>query len=205
MATTLRARPDCRWPRRRPRASAALVELGGRTVGVFRLDGGYFALADRCPHRGAPLCSSGEVVNAVEGMGDAARVTREGALVRCPWHKWDFEIATGRCPSTAPAGAALPRAGRGEELVVSLDAVPAADDAHRSLAQTEQHELREFVQCRRAASLGVPGEREDALAEDVVECQRHEAARGSTIRRGTMRRPRRPRRASARCRCRRSA
>jgi nitrite reductase/ring-hydroxylating ferredoxin subunit len=21
----------------------------------------------------------------------------EAALLRCPWHKWDFEIATGRC------------------------------------------------------------------------------------------------------------
>ena len=49
-----------------------LVELAGRRVGVFRLDGDYFALADRCPHRGAPLCSSGEVVSAVEGVGDAA-------------------------------------------------------------------------------------------------------------------------------------
>lgn len=105
-----------------------LVELGGRTVGVFRLDGDYFALADRCPHRGAPLCSSGEVVNAVEGVGDAARVTREGALVRCPWHKWDFEIATGRCPADARLRVRrYPVRVDGEELVVSLDAVPAAD------------------------------------------------------------------------------
>jgi nitrite reductase/ring-hydroxylating ferredoxin subunit len=88
-----------------------LVELGGRTIGVFRLHGGYFALADRCPHRGAPLCSSGEVVNAVEGVGSAARVTREGALVRCPWHKWDFDIATGRCAVDSRLRAALPGAG----------------------------------------------------------------------------------------------
>jgi 3-phenylpropionate/trans-cinnamate dioxygenase ferredoxin subunit len=105
-----------------------LVELAGRTVGVFRLDDGYFALADRCPHRGAPLCSRGEVVNAIEGVGDrSSRVTREGALVRCPWHKWDFDIATGRCEVDARL-----RVRRydvrvdGEELVVSLDGVPAA-------------------------------------------------------------------------------
>jgi nitrite reductase/ring-hydroxylating ferredoxin subunit len=104
-----------------------LLELGGRTIGVFRLDGDYFALADRCPHRGAPLCSSGQVVSAVEGVGDAARVTREGALVRCPWHKWDFDIATGRCAVDARL-----RVRRytvrvdGGELVVSLDAGPAA-------------------------------------------------------------------------------
>jgi nitrite reductase/ring-hydroxylating ferredoxin subunit len=105
-----------------------LVELAGRTVGVFRLHGGYFALADRCPHRGAPLCSRGEVVNAIEGVGDRSRVTREGALVRCPWHKWDFEIATGRCPAdTRLRVRRYPVRVDGEELVVSLDAVPAAD------------------------------------------------------------------------------
>jgi 3-phenylpropionate/trans-cinnamate dioxygenase ferredoxin subunit len=105
-----------------------LVDLGGRTIGVFRLDDGFFALADRCPHRGAPLCSSGQVVNAVEGVGDEARVTREGALVRCPWHKWDFDIATGRC--SADARLRVRRYGvrvDGAELVVSLDAGPVAD------------------------------------------------------------------------------
>jgi 3-phenylpropionate/trans-cinnamate dioxygenase ferredoxin subunit len=104
-----------------------LVELGNRTIGVFRLDGDFFALADRCPHRGAPLCSSGQVVNAVEGVGGAARVTREAALVRCPWHKWDFDIASGRCEVDARL-----RVRRyavrveGEELVVSLGGDPAA-------------------------------------------------------------------------------
>ena len=105
-----------------------LVQLGGRTIGVFRLDGDFFALADRCPHRGAPLCSSGEVVNAVEGVGDDARDTREGALVRCPWHKWDFDIASGRCTVDGRLRVRryLVRVD-GEDLVVSLDAGPAAD------------------------------------------------------------------------------
>jgi nitrite reductase/ring-hydroxylating ferredoxin subunit len=105
-----------------------LVELGGHRVGVFRLDGGFFALADRCPHRGAPLCSSGEVVNAVEGVGDEARVTRQGALVRCPWHKWDFDIASGRCTVDGRLRVRrYPAWVDGEELVVSLDAGPDAD------------------------------------------------------------------------------
>ena len=105
-----------------------LVELGGRAIGVFRLDGDFFALADRCPHRGAPLCSSGEVVNADDGVGDERRMTRAGALVRCPWHKWDFEIATGRCAVDARLRVRrYPVRVEGEELVVSLDASPAAD------------------------------------------------------------------------------
>jgi nitrite reductase/ring-hydroxylating ferredoxin subunit len=105
-----------------------LLELGGRTVGVFRVDGAFYALADRCPHRAAPLCSSGEVVNAVEGYGDAVRVTRERALVRCPWHKWDFDIATGRCVVDAKLRVRRYAAWiDGEDLVVSLDGDPAAD------------------------------------------------------------------------------
>ena len=110
----------------RGRAPAA-SSSAGRTIGVFRLDGDFFALADRCPHRGAPLCSSGQVVNAVEGVGDAARVTREAALVRCPWHKWDFDIASGRCTVDARMRVRrYPVRVEGDDLVVSLDAAPAA-------------------------------------------------------------------------------
>jgi 3-phenylpropionate/trans-cinnamate dioxygenase ferredoxin subunit len=105
-----------------------LVDLAGHRVGVFRLDGGFFALADRCPHRGAPLCSSGEVVNAVDGVGVDRGVTRPGALVRCPWHKWDFDIASGRCEVDARLRVRrYPVLVEGDELVVRLDAVPAAD------------------------------------------------------------------------------
>jgi nitrite reductase/ring-hydroxylating ferredoxin subunit len=104
-----------------------LVELAGHTIGVFRVDGAFYALADRCPHRAAPLCSSGEVVHAVEGFGDAVRVGREHALVRCPWHKWDFDIVTGRCVVDAKLRVRrYPAWVDGEELVVSLDAGPAA-------------------------------------------------------------------------------
>ena len=104
-----------------------LVDLAGHRVGVFRLGGGYFALADRCPHRGAPLCSSGEVVNAVEGVGEERRVTRAAALVRCPWHKWDFDIASGRCEVDARLRVRrYPVRVEGDELVVSLDAAPGA-------------------------------------------------------------------------------
>jgi nitrite reductase/ring-hydroxylating ferredoxin subunit len=128
MATTAAREARLRLADAPPEGERRLLELGGRTIGLFQLDGEYFALADRCPHRGAPLCSSGEVVNAVEGVGDAARVTREGALVRCPWHKWDFEISTGRCAVDARLRVRrYPVRVEGGELVVSLDGGQAAD------------------------------------------------------------------------------
>ena len=67
-------------------------------------------------------------MSAVEGVGDEARVTREGALVRCPWHKWDFDIASGRCEVDARLRVRrYPVRSTASELVVSLDADPAAD------------------------------------------------------------------------------
>jgi nitrite reductase/ring-hydroxylating ferredoxin subunit len=104
-----------------------LLELAGHAIGVFCVDGRFFALANRCPHRGAPLCSHGEVVNAVAGAGDEAHVASEGSLVRCPWHKWDFDIATGACTVDRRLRVRrYPAWVDGGELVVSLDAGPAA-------------------------------------------------------------------------------
>jgi nitrite reductase (NADH) small subunit len=70
-----------------------MVELGG----LIRVGDEIHALADRCPHRGAPLCSGGRTVHGIQlGDGVPARGDKR-ALVRCPWHKWDFDIASGRC------------------------------------------------------------------------------------------------------------
>lgn len=57
--------------------------IGRRTLAVFRTRSGFAALPNRCIHRGASLCD-GEVVE-------------DGAYVRCPWHNWSFDLATGAC------------------------------------------------------------------------------------------------------------
>jgi nitrite reductase (NADH) small subunit len=74
-----------------------VVEVGRRRVAVFCVDGRFHALADRCPHRGAPLCSRGQVVTGIEVRNGELTTGHANALVRCPWHKWDFDIASGRC------------------------------------------------------------------------------------------------------------
>lgn len=74
-----------------------MVELGAHDVGLVRLGDSFHALADRCPHRGAPLCSSGELHPSLGLVGGAVAVGSAPALLRCPWHKWDFDVATGRC------------------------------------------------------------------------------------------------------------
>jgi nitrite reductase/ring-hydroxylating ferredoxin subunit len=72
-----------------------MVEAEGRSIGVFNVDGEYRALNNVCPHQLAPLCEgtiTGETVAPAVGEYD---YRREGEIIRCPWHGWEFDITTG--------------------------------------------------------------------------------------------------------------
>ncbi|HEY2935033.1 MAG TPA: Rieske (2Fe-2S) protein [Gaiellaceae bacterium] len=109
--------------------SVRMLDVGGHRVGLYRLDDALYALADRCPHRGAPLCS-GRVATPVEARDGALAVGKPRSIVRCPWHKWEFEISTGRCLVDERL-----RVKRyavrvdGDQVVVSLDRPPESRDA----------------------------------------------------------------------------
>lgn len=79
-----------------PPGSRRRVVAAGRAVAVFNVGGAYFAVADRCPHQGAPL-SQGLVTCDVEssGPGDYRRAETT-PVVRCPWHGWEFDLRTGK-------------------------------------------------------------------------------------------------------------
>jgi nitrite reductase/ring-hydroxylating ferredoxin subunit len=73
-----------------------VVELGGRSVGIFNVGGSFYALHNRCPHRGGALCL-GPVTGTVRASEDFEYVyEREGRILRCAWHGWEFEIETGQ-------------------------------------------------------------------------------------------------------------
>ncbi len=79
-----------------PPGERKIVEVAGRSIGIFNLDGEYFALRNRCPHQGGPLClgkQSGFVRSA--GPGDY-QYSRQGEILKCPWHGWEFDIRTGQ-------------------------------------------------------------------------------------------------------------
>lgn len=73
-----------------------IIELEGRSVGVFNLDGEYYALLDQCPHAGAALCAYGTVFGVSSAdEPDGAIEYERGRSIRCPWHQWEYDIRTG--------------------------------------------------------------------------------------------------------------
>lgn len=78
-----------------------LVELKGREIGIFRLDGDLYAYSNWCPHQGGPICE-GACTGRQEAEYDAEnrRVelewTDEGEILTCPWHDWEFDLKTGK-------------------------------------------------------------------------------------------------------------
>ena len=78
-----------------PAGQRKVVEVAGRVVGVFNLEGEYFALRNTCPHQGGPLCR-GHVTGFLHGKPGNLVYTRQGEILRCPWHGWEFDIRTGQ-------------------------------------------------------------------------------------------------------------
>jgi nitrite reductase/ring-hydroxylating ferredoxin subunit len=79
-----------------PPGGRKLVEIAGRSIGVFNVNGEYFALRNRCPHQGGPLCE-GRLAGYVDWTtpGEYSYV-RDGEILRCPWHGWEFDLRTGQ-------------------------------------------------------------------------------------------------------------
>ena len=73
-----------------PPGSVKIVYAGDVVVGIYNLDGQFYALEDRCSHDDGPL-AEGEV-----------ELEAEQAVVICPRHGSRFDIRTGRA-LTLPA------------------------------------------------------------------------------------------------------
>ena len=58
---------------------AKMVEVEGKKIALFNVDGSFYAIDDTCTHRGGPLS---------EGVLEGKRVT-------CPWHGAIYDVTTG--------------------------------------------------------------------------------------------------------------
>jgi nitrite reductase/ring-hydroxylating ferredoxin subunit len=73
-----------------------IVTVKGREIGVFNVADEFFALINRCPHEGAPLCRGAILSRFEADRPGEYRLTQRGGMLRCPWHCWEFDIRTGQ-------------------------------------------------------------------------------------------------------------
>lgn len=63
-----------------PAGQGKTVEVDGKRIAIFNVDGRFYAIDDTCAHQGGPL-----------GEGEL-----DGAIVTCPWHAWMYDVTTGQ-------------------------------------------------------------------------------------------------------------
>ena len=79
-----------------PPGGRKIVELHGRSIGVFNIGGEFFAIRNVCPHKGGPLCRGVATGFVTAGTPGRYEYLRRGEIIRCPWHGWEFDIKTGQ-------------------------------------------------------------------------------------------------------------
>jgi nitrite reductase/ring-hydroxylating ferredoxin subunit len=79
-----------------PPGSQQVVTVGRRAIAVFNVAGTLYALYNQCPHQGGALCA-GTVVGRLESP-EPGRYDYDSSrpMIKCPWHGWEFELATGQ-------------------------------------------------------------------------------------------------------------
>lgn len=79
-----------------PAGGNKVVTINGREIVVFHANGRFFALLNRCPHEGAPLQKAACVAHLTASDPGEFTRSRVGEIIRCPWHGWEFDMATGQ-------------------------------------------------------------------------------------------------------------
>ena len=79
-----------------PVGERRIVDVKGRSIGVFNVHGEYYAIRNLCPHEGAPLCRGIVTGTTLPSQPGEYIWAKDGEIVRCPWHGWEFDITTGQ-------------------------------------------------------------------------------------------------------------
>ncbi len=81
------------------------VDVNGKAVALFNVNGTVYALDNTCLHRGGPL-------------GDGML---EGDVVTCPWHGWQYKVITGEnVMNSAMKVAAYPVQVEGNDIKIAV-------------------------------------------------------------------------------------
>lgn len=81
-----------------------VTQIKGREIGIFKIDGEIRAYNNWCAHQSGPICEgplsgTNEATFDREVLKTETEWVREGKIIRCPWHDWEYDLGTGECLS----------------------------------------------------------------------------------------------------------
>lgn len=82
-----------------PDRAMTVVEVDGTEIGVCHWGSEFFALRNRCPHQGAPVCSGflqRRLDASISPNGVELEATAAEPVILCGWHRWEFSVRTGQ-------------------------------------------------------------------------------------------------------------
>jgi nitrite reductase/ring-hydroxylating ferredoxin subunit len=85
-----------------PAGEGRVIDVDGRALALFNVDGTHYAVDNGCPHRGGPPRDS----------------DLDGTFVACPWHGWRWDVKNGA--SATPAVPCFPVTVEHGEIFVDL-------------------------------------------------------------------------------------
>ncbi|KAK3604623.1 hypothetical protein CHS0354_028981 [Potamilus streckersoni] len=77
--------PDTKILQQENMRKGTVVKCNEEEIALFRHDQDVFAIREKCPHAGGPL-----------HLGDIEELVDKSLCVRCPWHKWKFDLKSGQ-------------------------------------------------------------------------------------------------------------
>jgi 3-phenylpropionate/trans-cinnamate dioxygenase ferredoxin subunit len=78
-----------------PPGARKIVEVAGRSVGLFNVNGTLVAVLNVCPHELVEVCRGRVGGTTLPSPPGELRWGREGEILACPWHGWEFDLLTG--------------------------------------------------------------------------------------------------------------
>lgn len=126
MPETARKTPERQWHAvaevtEIPPGERKIVEIEGQSVGIFRVGDEYVAILNVCPHEFAPVCMGRVGGTTLPSAPGEWKWGREGEILACPWHGWEFELLTGKALfANRPWLRLFPIKVEGDQIFVSL-------------------------------------------------------------------------------------
>lgn len=79
-----------------PEDTFLVVDVDGVEIGIVRDGDELHAVRNSCPHHGAPLCLGRVTGTMLPSEPGAMAYGMDRRVVTCPWHQYEFDLASGR-------------------------------------------------------------------------------------------------------------